>query len=233
MTDSYIPMKSWAEDDQPREKLLKKGVASLSINELLAIILRSGKEGESALEISRKIMTGCHNDLNELARVTVSDLVKGYNGIGMAKAAGIVAALELGRRRMPESVKSAVYVRSSADVYQYIAPRIKDLDHEESWVIFLNRANKVQGCEKLSSGGWAGTTMDVRLLFKRALEMKSCAIIIIHNHPSGSLHPSENDKAMTLKIEEAGRVMDIKLRDHLIVGGSGYFSFIDEDLLTK
>lgn len=228
MSEQYLSIKSWAEDDRPREKLLQKGVAALSTNELFAILLRSGKGGESALDLARRILSDYNNDLNILARVGVLELVNKYKGIGIAKATSIIAAIEIGRRRIPE-VSPGKTVRSSTDAYAYIAPILKDLDHEEFWVIYLNISNHIKGSERLSSGGMSSTVIDVRMVFRKALDMKACAIIIVHNHPGGSLIPSEYDRAITEKIYEAGKMIDMKLFDHLIVGGNGYFSFVDED----
>lgn len=232
MCGQYIPFKSWAKDDKPREKLMQKGVSALSTNELLAIILRSGLPGESVLELSRRIMSDCHDKLSELSNLSVRDFVKKYRGVGVAKAAGIVVALELGRRRIQERIVLSRSVCSSAEAYAYIAPVLKDLQHEEFWVIFLNRANRVLGSECLSVGGMASTVIDVRILFQKALEIRASALIIAHNHPGASLYPSEHDRAITEKIKAAGKLLDIVLHDHLIIAGDGYYSFVDEEILT-
>lgn len=233
MCGQSLPMNSWAKDDKPREKLLQKGVAALSTNELLAILLRSGKVGESVLDLSRRILADCGNELNNLARLNVHELVKKYKGIGLAKAAAIVVAMEMGRRRMHEKVFVAPVISSSALAYAYLAPFLRDLEHEEFWGLFLNRANRVLGSERLSSGGMASTVIDVRVLFRRALEMKACALIIAHNHPSSSLSPSVHDRSVTEKIRSAGNLLDIVLHDHLIIGGDSYYSFVDEGILSE
>lgn len=233
MDGQYISIKDWAEDEKPREKLVKKGVGMLSTNELLAIILLSGRVGESALDLARRILSDCNNDLNLLARQSVKELKKKYKGVGIAKAAGIVVAMELGRRRAISAVDIGRSLCSSTEVYAYISPLLKDLDHEEFWVIYLNRSNRILGNEKLSSGGMTGTVIDIRILFRKALEMKACAIIIAHNHPSGSLIPSEYDKMVTAKIREAGKLLDIALHDHLVIGGDSYLSFVDENLMDR
>ncbi len=229
----YLPIKAWADDDQPREKLLKKGVAALSTNELLALILRSGKPGESALDLARRILSDCGYDLNVLARLGMRELMKKYKGMGLAKAAGVIAAIEISRRRPLETEKPVNSIHSSIDAYRYIAPTLKDLDHEEFWVIYLNRSNRVIDREKISSGGMAGTVIDIRILFRKALEVKACAIIVAHNHPSGALWPSEQDKQVTEKIQEAGEIVDILLHDHLIIGGGSYFSFVDDEIIDR
>lgn len=231
MCGQYVPMKSWAKDDKPREKLLQKGVAALSTNELLAIILRSGNVGESVLELSRRILSDYGNELNNLAKVNIRELVKKYKGVGVAKAAAIVVAIEIGRRRMQEKVSLTRAICSSAEAYAYISPLLKDLEHEEFWVLFLNRANRMLGSERLSVGGMASTVIDVRVLFRKALEMKASALIIAHNHPGSSLYPSEHDLSVTEKIRSAGNLLDILLHDHLIIAGDKYYSFVDEGIL--
>ncbi|GHU60486.1 DNA repair protein RadC [Bacteroidia bacterium] len=221
----------WSADEQPRERLLKNGSAELSVNELLAVILRSGKQGESALDLARHILSDCDNKLHNLARLQVADLIKGYKGIGIAKASGLVAAVELGRRHALETASVTEPLSSSWDVYLHIAPILKDLDHEEFWVIYLNQQKKVIGKGKIAEGGLTSARIDVKLLFKKALEMKACGIIIAHNHPSGSIVPGIDDKRTTDKIKHAGRLLDIPLHDHLIIGGEEYYSFRDENAL--
>lgn len=233
MCGQSIPMSSWAKDDKPREKLLQKGVSALSTNELLAILLRSGKVGESVLELSRRILADCGNELNNLARLGIYELVKKYKGIGVAKAAAIVVAMEIGRRRMQEKAVQTPVISSSGQAYAYFAPLLKDLEHEEFWVIFLNRANRILGSECLSSGGMSSTVIDVRLLFRKALEIKASALIVAHNHPSTSVSPSEQDCAITEKIRSSGDLLDIVLHDHLIIAGDSYYSFVDEGTLNR
>ena len=232
MTGNYIPISSWAEDDKPREKMLLKGVTALSTNELLAILIRSGSGGESALDLSRRILTDASNDLNTLARLSVSDFMNRYKGVGMAKAASIIAAMELGRRRALSTAREEPALTTSRDLYDYLQPLIGDLDHEEFWVIYLTHSNQVKGCECLSSGGMDGTVIDVRLLFRGALDMKATYIVIAHNHPGGSLVPSTYDELITRKIYEGGQLLDIKLYDHIIVGENAYYSFADEGKLN-
>lgn len=232
MGRQYIAIKLWSEEDRPREKLLKRGLAALSNYELLAILLRSGREGESALDLARRILGDCENDLNRLACLSVKDLMKKYDGVGIAKAASIIVAAELGRRRIMASVDLKQSLCSSIEVYNYIAPVLKDLDHEEFWVIFLSRSNRILGKQCLFSGGFTATMIDVRVVFKEALVMKASAIIIAHNHPSGSLYPSDQDISVTNQIRDAGKLLQIILYDHLIIGGNSYFSFVDENLMN-
>lgn len=231
MDGQYLSMKSWAKDEQPREKLLQHGVAALSLNELFAILLRSGVGGESALELARRILADHGNDLNELARCGVRELMNRYKGVGMAKAASIIAAMEIGRRRKPETAGQRLTIRFSQDAYHYVRSFLADLDHEEFWVVYLTHGNRVKGCECLSSGGMSGTVIDVRILFRKALAVKAACLIVAHNHPGGALHPSSCDEAITRKILEGGNLLDIKLCDHIIVGRNGYYSFADEGML--
>lgn len=227
MDEQYISIKSWAEEDRPREKLLQKGVSVLSTNELLAILLRSGSDRESALDLGRRILKDCDNDLNQLALLGVRELMNKYKGIGVAKAASVIAAIELGRRRQPDGTGKKITIRSSRDAYHYINPFLCDLGHEEVWIIYLEHSNHIKGCERLSVGGMNNSIIDIRLLFHRVINMKACHIIIAHNHPTGVLEPSINDEAITEKIRKAGALLDIHLHDHIIVGKGGYYSFMD------
>ena len=232
MNDYYSPIREWAEDERPREKLQQKGCATLSVSELLAVLMRSGVRGESALTLARRIMSDCGNRLTELARLDAETMMRKYKGVGIAKAASLIAALELGKRRALEMALPLVAIRSSSEAFEYMAPLLLELEYEEFWAIFLNRGNRILGREKLFAGGMSGTVVDVRILFRRALEMKCSAMIIVHNHPGGTLCPSEHDKAVTARIREGGKLLDITLHDHIIVGGVSYFSFLDEGLLS-
>ena len=222
MVGNYSPISSWSEDDKPREKMLLKGVAALSTNELLAILIRSGSGGESALDLSRRILTDASNDLNVLARLSVSDFMNRYKGVGMAKAASIIAAMELGRRRA---------LTTSRDLYDYLQPLIGDLDHEEFWVVTLSSACRIKSCDRLFSGGIESTIIDIRMIFRKVLESKACSIVIAHNHPSGNDRPSFHDITLTKKVQEAGRVLDITLLDHIVVCPDRYYSFADNGML--
>jgi DNA repair protein RadC len=227
---NYLSIKNWAADDRPREKLLVKGVQSLSDAELLAILIGSGTREVSAVELSRTVLADAENSLALLSRRSVNDLMKS-KGIGKAKAITIVAALELGKRRKLSEISEKPKVTSSRDAYEFIHSYISDIMHEEFWVLFLNRSNKIIDKFKLSQGGISGTVIDVRLILKKALELLASALIVCHNHPSGNIHPSENDKRITDKIKMAAEQMDIKLLDHLIIGDNSYLSFSDEGIL--
>lgn len=231
MGGQYLSMKSWAEEDRPREKMLQKGVSMLSTNELLAILLRSGSDHESALDLSRRILKDCHDDLNQLALLGVRELMNQYKGIGIAKASSVIAAIELGRRRKPEMKKKAMFIRSSRDAYHYINPFLCDLDHEEVWVIYLAHSNHILGSERLSAGGMNNSIIDSRILFRKAINMKACFIILAHNHPTGILNPSKLDEIITQKVKEAGELLDIRLYDHIIIGHGEYYSFVDQEKL--
>jgi DNA repair protein RadC len=227
---NYLSIKNWAEGDRPREKLLANGVKSLSDAELLAILIRIGTKEISAVELSRIILSESGNNLAQLGKRTIADLIK-IKGIGEAKAIAIVAALELGMRRKLTETAVKPKVTSSKDAFNFIYSYISDIIHEEFWVLFLNRSNHIIEKFKLSQGGISGTVIDVRLILKKALELLASSLIICHNHPSGNLQPSENDKKITDKISKAAQQMDIKLLDHLIIFDTSYFSFSDEGLL--
>ena len=226
-----LSIKEWALEDRPREKLLAKGLTSLSDAELIAILIGSGSSKESAVDLSKKILKDHQNNLNSLGKSTVEELVKRYHGVGEAKAVTIVAAMELGRRRsLQESLQMPV-IKGSDDVFRLMNPILGDLPHEEFWVLMLNRANKVLLRYNVSKGGLTGTVIDVRLIIKKALECYAASIILSHNHPSGNVQPSEADRQITKKIAEAGKLMDIPVLDHVIVTENVYFSFADAGLL--
>ncbi|MGY0407470.1 MAG: RadC family protein [Polaribacter sp.] len=223
-------IKSWALDDRPREKLLAKGKSSLSDAELVAILIGTGNRDESAVALSQRILKVVNGNINELAKQSAEKLMA-FKGIGEAKAITIITALELGKRRQLEIALKKSKITSSKDAASLMQPVIGDLDHEEFWVLFLNNSNKVILKSQISKGGLTATIVDVRLLFKRALELSSVAIIVCHNHPSGKLEPSISDTKLTQKIKEAGATLDIKLLDHLIITQKDYYSFADENVI--
>jgi len=220
-------IKSWAEEDRPREKLMEKGRHALTEAELIAILIASGSRNETAVELSKRILTSVSNDLNDLGKLSVKELMK-FKGIGEAKAISIVAALELGRRRKETKISKREKITTSKDVYEIMRASMMDLPHEEFWLLMLNRSNSVIKKELISRGGIAGTVVDSKLIFKIALENYASSIIICHNHPSGNLKPSEQDMKITKTIKEAGKIMEIQLLDHLIVTENGFYSFADE-----
>lgn len=223
-------IKSWAEEDRPREKLMTKGRAALSDAELLAILIRSGNREKTAVELAKEILADAENKLNELSRLSVGQLMK-YKGIGEAKAITIIAALELGRRRRGEEALERKKITSSKSVFEVLQPIIGDLNHEEFWILYLNNSNKILRKMQLSKGGITGTLVDVRLTYKNALEIGATSVILAHNHPSGTLKPSQPDLNLTKKLKIAGESLDIKVLDHLIITQNAYFSFADEGIL--
>ncbi|MEO9965548.1 MAG: DNA repair protein RadC [Reichenbachiella sp.] len=225
-----LSIKKWAEEDRPREKLATKGKSALSEAELIAILIGSGTPSISAVELSKTILATVDNDLNQLAKLSLADLKK-FNGIGEAKAVSIVSALELGRRRKDTNFDERPKVRTSQDAYAYLKPHLMDLDHEEFWVLYLNRANKILKAERISTGGVSGTIVDAKLIFKRALESLASSVILAHNHPSGNQQPSDQDLTLTKKLKAAGATLDIPVLDHLIFTDQGYFSFSDKGKL--
>jgi DNA repair protein RadC len=220
----------WAVEDRPREKLIEKGTSSLSDAELLAILICSGTKDKSAVDLGRELLTLASNNLNTLGKLTITDLKK-LHGIGTARAVTIAAALELGRRRKLAESPHVPQIKCSKDVADIFQPLLSDLAHEEFWILFLNRSNKVINRMKLSQGGISGTVTDVRIVMKKAIEYLASGIIVCHNHPSGNLNPSESDSRITQKIKEAGSLMDIQLLDHLIISDKDYYSFADNGLL--
>ena len=223
-------IKNWSQDDQPREKLRDKGKLTLSDAELVPILIGSGNRNESAVDLCKRILASVDNNLNALGKVSLKHLME-FNGIGEAKAITITAALELGRRRKFEDAVKQEKITSSRDVYDIMQPVLGELSHEEFWVIYLNNSNKVLQKQQLSKGGITGTLVDVRLVLKQALEVGATALILCHNHPSGTLKASEADKKITQKLKTAGLSLDIKVLDHIIVTEKAYFSFADETIL--
>ncbi|PWB24293.1 RadC family protein [Flavobacterium sp. HTF] len=228
MEKSHFAIKNWSEDDKPREKLMLKGKDVLSDAELLAILIGSGSRNESAVALSQRILASV-GGLNSLAKLSIAQLMK-FKGIGEAKAVTIVAALELCARRRSEKAVETTKITSSNKAFELMQPIIGDLPHEEFWVLFLNNSNNVISKSQLSKGGIGGTTVDVRLIFKLAFEKCATALILCHNHPSGSLIPSDADKQITRKIREAGSKLDVKILDHVIITESKYYSFVDEGI---
>jgi DNA repair protein RadC len=223
-------IKNWSQDDQPREKLRDKGKLVLSDAELIAIIIGSGNKDESAVDLAKRILASVDHNLNALGKLSLKQLME-FKGIGEAKAITIAAALELGRRRKLEDAKQLTKITSSRDVFQLMQPILGELPHEEFWILYLNNSNKVLQKNQLSKGGITGTLVDVRLVLKTALEVGAISLILVHNHPSGTLKPSQADKDLTMKLKRASEHLDIKVLDHLIITETNYFSFADENIL--
>jgi len=225
-----MSIKFLAEDDRPREKFLLKGRSSLSDSELLAIIMGSGNRDETAVELARRILASVNNNWHQLSLLSVKDLTK-FKGVGEVKAISITTALEIGRRRATQEIPEKPVISSSKSAYQILKNYLSDLRTEEFWAIFLNQSNRVIHISQLTQGGISQSIVDVRTLFKTALDHFSTGIIIAHNHPSGNLKPSREDIDVTQKIKEAGNTLNIQLLDHLIITQNSYFSFSDDGLL--
>jgi len=231
--ETYInrtPIRNWAEDDRPREKFLLKGRHSLSDAELLALLIGSGTRHDTAVDLAKQILKLSHDNLAELSKLSISDLVA-IRGIGTVRAITIIAALEIGRRRNESAVMSREKISRSRDAYEIFRSTMGDLPYEEFWIILLNRANKVLHKCHISEGGVSGTVVDPKKIFKISLDHHACSIILGHNHPSGVVTPSEADTFLTKKICDAGALLDVAVIDHLIIGEDGYYSFADEGLL--
>ncbi len=225
-----LNIKSWAIEDRPREKLMLRGIHSLSNAELIAILIGSGNRDESAVDLSKRILISVQNNLGSLSNLSIEALQR-FNGIGEAKAISILTALELGKRQFSENIEVKPKITCSKDAFELMYQRIGDLKHEEFWVLYLDNANKVLDKYQLSKGGLTATLVDVRLVFKRAIELSSVGMILCHNHPSGKMQPSHSDIELTKQIKEAGVTLNIKLLDHLIISKKKYFSFADEGVL--
>ncbi len=223
-------IKHWSDDDKPREKLVQKGKSVLSDAELIAILIGSGSRNESAVELAKRILASVNNNLNELGKLSINQLMQ-FKGIGEAKAVTIAAALEMGRRRRGEDAQKITKINSSRDAFDLLRPKMGELEHEEFWILYLNNANKVLHSSQLSKGGLTGTLVDVRIVMRQALEVGAVALVLAHNHPSGTLRPSEEDRKVTQKLKRASEVLDVKVLDHLIITQKDYFSFADEGIL--
>jgi DNA repair protein RadC len=223
-------IKDWSAEDRPREKLMAHGSRVLSEAELIAILIGSGTRELSAVELARKILALSNNNLSDLGRLSIKDFMK-LKGVGEAKAISISAAMELGRRRAASEPQTKAKIASSSQVFAVFRALLCDLSHEEFWVAFLNRSNLLIDRAQISQGGLTGTVTDVRIIMKKALELNSSSLILCHNHPSGNMSPSEQDKIVTSKIKDAAALFDIQLLDHIIIANNKYLSFADEGII--
>lgn len=230
MYPERLNIKAWAEEDRPREKLLNKGRNALSDAELIAILIGSGNRNETAVELSKRILASIENDLNKLGRMSIKELMQ-FKGIGEAKAISISAALELGRRRKSTDAALKKNIGSSKDAFDEMVGVMTDLPHEEFWVMYLDRRNAVIKKMNVSKGGVTGTVADSKIIFKEAIQLLASAVILLHNHPSGNLKPSDADIQLTKKMVEIGKIMETPVLDHLIITDKGYFSFSDQGLM--
>ncbi len=231
MEEKKLTIREWAEEDRPREKMIRKGIQSLSDAELLAILISSGNKNESAVELSRRILHECKVNLNELAQLSINDLCKRFKGIGTAKAVTIMAALELAKRRKTSEIIEREKITSSHDLFKLFEPILIDLPHEEFWVAILNAANKVMEVFRLTQGGTKQTIVDVPLILKTALQKSAQALAIAHNHPSGQNRPSPDDEKITFQIKKGCEAIGITFLDHIIIARGNYYSFFDEGKL--
>jgi DNA repair protein RadC len=227
--DAKTSIKSWAEEDRPREKMLAKGKSILSDAELVAILIGSGSVEENAIQLAQRILDSVNGNLTELGRRTIKDLMK-FKGIGEARAIAIASALELGRRRQFSDILQRDSITCARDVYDTLLPQLIDLPHEEFWILMLNRSNHIIGRHRVSIGGVTGTVVDAKMVFKPALDALACSIVLAHNHPSGKLQPSSQDIDLTRKLKKAGESLDIQVVDHLIIAQSGFYSFADNGI---
>ncbi|GAB1416896.1 DNA repair protein RadC [Paludibacter sp.] len=227
----YLTIRDWSEEDRPREKMLKKGTSALSDAELLAILIGSGSRNESAVDLSKRILSSCQNNINELAKLSIQDLCSKYKGIGEAKAITIIAALEFGKRRKTQQNVERKKISSSRDIFHLFEADMIDLNHEEFWVVLLDGANKAMETKRLTQGGRNQTIVDVPMLLKLALEKKATALAVAHNHPSGQRFPSKEDDKVTQRVKAGCEAIGIRFLDHLIIAGGGYYSFCDEGKL--
>jgi DNA repair protein RadC len=228
--ENRITIRQWAEEDRPREKMILKGKNALSDAELIAILLGSGTRQESAVELAKRLLHSVNDNLMELSRLSLTDLTS-FIGIGEAKAVCIMAALELARRRNESHIIQKEKITSSNDAFEILHSTIGEKPYEEFWILILNKANRMIRKCSISEGGVSGTVVDPKKIFKIALDHHASSIILGHNHPSGNTQPSEADKKITRKIQEAGNMLDVAVLDHLILGDGKYYSFADEGVL--
>lgn len=225
-----LSIKTWAEAERPREKLMNVGRHTLTDSELIAILLRTGAKQITAVELARKLLAQCNNDLTEMSRLSVKELAK-EKGMGEVKAITLVAALELGRRRREAEAMRKEKITTSQDAVNIMQPHLADLIHEEFWLLLLNRAHMVINKKNVSSGGVSGTVVDPKMVFKTAIESNASSIILCHNHPSGNNKPSDADISLTRKLKEAGNLLEITVIDHIIIAGASFYSFADEGMI--
>ncbi len=231
MEEQRLNLKQWADEDKPREKLIHKGISTLTDAELVAILLRTGTREETVVELARRMLSSVNNNLDQLGKLTIHDLQKGFKGIGQTKAITLIAALELGRRRKHAQALEQPQIKESTHIYHYFEPILSDLPHEEFWILLLNRSHKIITSICISKGGIAATVVDIKLILRSAIDQLASSIVLCHNHPSGNRMPSEGDKEVTRKLQEACNWMDIQLIDHIIIAGKYYYSFADEGIL--
>ncbi len=227
---SGLNIKNWPEEDRPQGKLLSNGSSILTNAELLGVFLRSGYQAQSAVCLSKNILTSVNNDLHQLAQLSLDDLIK-FKGVGHAKAINIISTLELGRRRDEFKLKSNKIITCSKNIYELMRAELMDIQHEEFWIILLKRNNEIIAKKHISKTGISGTLVDPKIVFKDALDRQASALVLIHNHPSGNINASQVDINLTKKIKKAGDLLDISVIDHIIYTNAGYYSFVDHSVI--
>lgn len=227
---SNITIARWAEEDRPREKLMQNGPGVLSDSELLAILIGSGSTRESAVSLMQRILADCGNNLNTLGKMSLHELMR-YNGIGEAKAVTILAACELGKRRHATPAAVRPDLGSASAAYDYMLPKMQDLDVEEAWVLLMNQRFHLVKAVRLSHGGLSETAVDVRIVMREAILAGATVLTLCHNHPSGNCRPSGDDDRLTQKIRKACETMRIYMADHIIVTDGCYYSYAEEGRL--
>ena len=230
MKKNLTTIRSWEESQRPREKFLLRGAQALSTEELIAIIIGSGTKEKNAIELAREILAAASNDLGTLARFSDEDFKK-FDGVGNCKAVSLMAVFEISRRCQMQQAPPMPQIYSSVSAVKTIAPLLKDLTHEECWVMYLNRGNRLISRERVSSGGLSATVLDVKMILKRALAKLASSIILVHNHPSGNRKPGKDDIIQTRQLTDAAKLCDIQLMDHIIIAGTTYYSFADDGAL--
>ena len=227
-----LSINQWAEEDRPREKLMKHGAAALTNAELLAILIGSGSQDESAVDLMKRVLADCGNSLNTLGRRTIDELAGGrYKGLGPAKAVTIIAACELGKRRQGEKAEMRDRFDSAAAIYEYMRPKMQDLDVEEAWILLMNQNFRLIKSVMLSHGGITETAVDIRLAVKSALLCNATVVALCHNHPSGNPRPSGDDDRLTQRMKKACELMRLHMLDHIIITDGRYYSYSDEGRL--
>ena len=222
--NNKLSIHEWAEEDRPREKLMALGAEALTNAELLAILIGSGSTKESAVDLMKRVLGDCNNNLNTLGKMSIRDLCQ-YNGIGEAKAIAILAACELGKRRQREKAEERADLSSASAIYEYMHPRMQDLDVEEAWVLLMNQNYKLIRAERISHGGISETAVDVRIIMREAVLNNATILALCHNHPSNSIRPSNDDNQLTQRVKSACELMRIFFLDHVIVADGCYYSY--------
>ena len=225
--ENKLNINQWAEEDRPREKLMRLGAGALSSADLLAILIGSGSTKETAVELMKRVLKDCNNNLNSLGKLTIRELCQ-YNGIGEAKAITILAACELGKRRAMERAEDRLQLGTATAIYNYLHPKMQDLDVEEAWIVLMNQNYKLLKAMRISHGGITETAVDLRIIMREALLANATILALSHNHPSGNIMPSGDDDRLTQRVKKACEIMRIHFLDHIIITDGAYYSYSEE-----